>query len=305
MQALVHAIATVQVRIQTHGPLYANNEYQTRYGLIDPILRALEWDTVNPDDVQVEYPVVINNQNKAADYVLLCQGEPLVVIEAKSLSTNLAIARAQGFVYCSSIRAPYLVCTDGDYWEFYETQSKQLLMQSKISSLNVWDAAQKLLYLWKPIVCTSPKNIPQIRTPVSSVSSQRKSTRKSRGGQQSIPPPVPEAIPLCNLPLALASGSAQPPSNIYFPPTYTAVPVGSFKDIMVKTVQYCNSLGKIPSVGVGTIVMPSGVSPQNPSRYSLVGPWFVCTHGSAGQMVQYAIRVLKACGLDPCTVFVS
>jgi hypothetical protein len=305
MQALIHAIATVQVRIQTHGPLYANKEYQTRYGLIDPILRALEWDTANPDDVQVEYTVKVNNQQKEADYVLLCCGKPLVVIEAKSLSENLAKAQVQGFEYCSSIGAAYLVCTDGDCWEFYETQNKRLLQQIKISSLNVCEAAQKLLYLWKPIVCTPPKNIPQICTPVSFASSQRKSTRKSRGGQQSISPPVPGAIPLCNLPLALASGSTQPLSNIYFPPSYAAVPVGSFKDILVKTVDYCNSLGKIPSGGVGIIVMPSGVSPGNPARYSRVGSWFVCTHGSAGQKVEYAIRVLKACGIDPCTIFIS
>jgi predicted type IV restriction endonuclease len=162
MQALVHAIATVQVRIQTNGPLYANNEYQTRYGLIDPILHALEWDTANPDEVQVEYPVVINNQNNAADYVLLCQDKPLVVIEAKSLSTNLARARVQGFVYCSSIGAAYLVCTDGNQWDLYETQSQQLLQKIQLSSLSVYDAALKLLCLWKPIVCTSPKSIPQI-----------------------------------------------------------------------------------------------------------------------------------------------
>jgi len=304
VQALIHAIATVQVRIQTHAPLYANKEYQTRYGLIDPILRALEWDTANPDDVQVEYTVKVNNQQKEADYVLLCCGKPLVVIEAKSLSENLAKAQVQGFEYCSSIGAAYLVCTDGDYWEFYETQNKRLLQQIKISSLNVCEAAQGLLFLWKPIVCTPPKDIPQICTPVSSASSERKVKRKSRGGQQSIPPFVPGATPLCKLPIALASGSTQPPSNIYFPPDYAAVPVGSFKDILVKTVDYCNSLGKIPSGGVRIIVMPSGVSPGNPARYSLVGSWFVCTHGSARQMVEYAIRVLQACGIDPCTVFV-
>lgn len=56
MQALIYAIATVQVRIQTHGPIYVNSELQTRYGLIDPILRALEWDVSNPDEVGTEYP---------------------------------------------------------------------------------------------------------------------------------------------------------------------------------------------------------------------------------------------------------
>jgi hypothetical protein len=306
MQALIHAIATVQVRIQTNGPLYANSELQTRYGLIDPILRALEWDIANPDEVQVEYPVVVNGQNKAADYVLLCQGKPLVVIEAKSLSTNLASARIQGFVYCSSIGAAYLVCTDGDQWEFYETQSQQLLMQTKISSLSVCDAVQKLLCLWKPIVCTSPKNIPQIYTPVSSVSHQHESTRQSRGGQQSIPPPVPGAIPLCDLPYELVSGRTQPPSNIYFPPSYNPISVRSFRDILVQVVNYCDSLGKIPSGGIGGIVVPSGSPLKNPSRYSQAKSksWFVLTHGSAKQMVDYAIRVLKACGIDPCTVFV-
>jgi hypothetical protein len=305
MQALIHAIATVQVRIQTHGPLYANKEYQTRYGLIDPILRALEWDTANPDDVQVEYTVKVNNQQKEADYVLLCCGKPLVVIEAKSLSENLAKAQVQGFEYCSSIGAAYLVCTDGDYWEFYETQNKRLLQQIKISSLNVCEAAQGLLFLWKPIVCTPPKDIPQICTPVSSASSERKVKRKSRGGQKSIPPPVPGAIPLCDLPYELASGKTQTPSYIYFPPNYTAVPVGSFKDILVRTVEYCDRLRKIPQEGVGRIVVPSGTSPGNPARYSRVESWFVCTHGSARQMVEYAIRVLKACGIDPCTVFIS
>jgi hypothetical protein len=291
MQALVHAIATVQVRIQTNGPLYANNEYQTRYGLIDPILHALEWDTANPDEVQVEYPVVINNQNNAADYVLLCQDKPLVVIEAKSLSTNLARARVQGFVYCSSIGAAYLVCTDGNQWDLYETQSQQLLQKIQLSSLSVYDAALKLLCLWKPIVCTSPKSIPQICTP-------------ARGGQQSIPPPVPGAIPLCDLPYELVSGRTQPPSNIYFPPSYNPISVRSFKDILVKVVDYCDSLGKIPSGGIDKIVVPSGSPLKNPSRYSQEKSWFVLTHGSAKQMVDYAIRVLKACGIDPCTVFV-
>jgi hypothetical protein len=252
MQALIHAIATVQVRIQTNGPLYANSELQTRYGLIDPILRALEWDIANPDEVQVEYL----SKGGRADYVLLCHGKPLLVIEAKSLSGSLAGALNQGFGYCSSLGAAYLVCTDGDQWEFYETQNKQLLMQTKISSLSVCDAAQKLLCLWKPIVCTSPKNIPQICTPVSSVSHQHESTRQSRGGQQSIPPPVPGAIPLCDLPYELVSGRTQPPSNIYFPPSYNPISVRSFKDILVKVVDYCDSLGKIPSGGIDKIVVP-------------------------------------------------
>jgi hypothetical protein len=74
----------------------------------------------------------------------------------------------------------------------------------------------------------------------------------------------------------------------------------------VKVVDYCDSLGKIPSGGIDKIVVPSGSPLKNLSRYSQAKSksWFVLTHGSAKQMVDYAIRVLKACGIDPCTVFV-
>jgi len=303
MQALIHAIATVQVRIQTNGPLYANSELQTRYGLIDLILRALEWDVTNPDEVQVEYPVP---RNEKADYVLLCHGKPLVVTEAKSLAKSLAGVENQGFGYCSKIGATRLVCTDGNHWKFYDAQNRELLQEVEISSLSVCEAAQGLLFLWKPIVCTPPKDIPQICTPVSSVSHQHESTHQSRGGQQSIPPPVPGAIPLCDLPYKLVSGRTQPPSNIYFPPSYNPISVRSFKDILVKVVDYCDSLGKIPSGGIDKIVVPWGSPLKNPSRYSQAKSksWFVLTHGSAKQMVDYAIRVLNACGIDPCTVFV-
>ena len=61
-------------------------EATTRYAIIDPILRALGWDTTNRKEVRVEYPC--GPQRKPIDYALFDEGsDPLVLIEAKGLGT--------------------------------------------------------------------------------------------------------------------------------------------------------------------------------------------------------------------------
>jgi hypothetical protein len=123
MQALIHAIATVQVRIQTNGPLYANSELQTRYGLIDLILRALEWDITNPDEVQVEYPVIEKRKSRlclAMSRQAAC-GDRGEVAGRKVLQgwkiRDLGIAAKSAQLV--------LVCTDGNHWKFYEAQNRE------------------------------------------------------------------------------------------------------------------------------------------------------------------------------------
>lgn len=68
-------------------------EDQTRYALIDPILRALGWNTCEPEECYTEYPRPLGGGR--VDYALfrqprslrdigLAQAEPDVIVEAKS-----------------------------------------------------------------------------------------------------------------------------------------------------------------------------------------------------------------------------
>lgn len=69
-------------------------EPQTRYALIDPILRALGWDTEDPKECYPEW-TFRNQRSKRADYVLFARSTsreiidgsaiPVIVIEAKSV----------------------------------------------------------------------------------------------------------------------------------------------------------------------------------------------------------------------------
>ena len=56
----------------------------TRAALIDPLLRELGWDTENPALVMPEYRL----GRGYADYALLKDGKPVMMVEAKKLGNS-------------------------------------------------------------------------------------------------------------------------------------------------------------------------------------------------------------------------
>ena len=59
-------------------------EMQVRDTVINPILKALSWDVENPENVRTEYEV-LRGKKGSADYALLREKVPVVLIEAKKL----------------------------------------------------------------------------------------------------------------------------------------------------------------------------------------------------------------------------
>jgi len=309
MQALLQAIATVQVRIQAHGSIYANSELQTRYGLIDPILRALEWDISDPEEVQVDYDVKVNTDTRVsgrADYLLRHQGKVLAVIEAKALRKLDQFAVNQGFAYCHALGASLLVCTDGDNWEIYDlnkpmasARTSQLFF-SKDSAPVI---GQTLLTLWKPVVCAGVSQPPFIFAAGASAPTSAINSAASVPIIVNVPPS--NAIPLSNLPQLMSRNKSFRPSAIYFPQDYNPTPIRYFNEIIKEVVLFLSNQNLIPQKGIPPIILPVGSTVVNPRRYTLLGAWLTCTHGSAPQVVQSAIRILKRCNINPASVYVS
>jgi hypothetical protein len=309
MQALLQAIATVQVRIQARRSLYANSEYQTRYGLIDPVLRALDWDTSNPDEVQVDCDVKVSADTRVsgrADYLLMYQDRVLVVIEAKALGKLDQSAVSQGFTYCGALGAPLLVCTDGESWEIYDlnkpvasARTSQLLFSKDSTSV----IAQTLLTLWKPIVCAGLSQPPSIFA--SAMPATTSATSNTTNVPTLVNAPPSHAIPLNSLPKLISQSNSFRPSAIYFPPNYSPTPIRYFNDIVKEVVLFLSRQSLIPQAGIPPIVLPSGSTVVNQRRYTLLGSWLTCTHGSASQVVRSAIRILRRCKVNPTSVYVS
>jgi hypothetical protein len=93
-----------------------NKEQQVKLAVIQPILRALDWDDADPSEVVAEFSV----PDGSVDYALLgTTGSPLVFLEAKRLDHADEKGVDQVFRYAANRGVPFLILTDGNIWDFY------------------------------------------------------------------------------------------------------------------------------------------------------------------------------------------
>ena len=85
IQGIEIAIEDIRAHIEKSGQRIGGNgrELQTRYWIIDPIIKALGWDVSNPEQVWIEFPT----NDQFADYAFFPRNTntPVMVIEAKSV----------------------------------------------------------------------------------------------------------------------------------------------------------------------------------------------------------------------------
>ena len=149
---LLELIGLLRGRIETHRERLPYSESLTRYVLIDPLLRELGWDTGDPD---VVYPEYNPGDGTRADYALLVDGKPFLMLEAKSLHNSLDGAARQGVNYCQTQGTPYFAVTDGDRWEVYETHrpvplAEKLVVKFDMAEMPPARACLRALTLWRP-----------------------------------------------------------------------------------------------------------------------------------------------------------
>ena len=118
--ASIHkVIQQVCANAAANTSLFRNNEAATRAALIDPILRALGWDTTNVRMVEPER-MVANKQS--LDYVLKdAQANIRSVVEAKKLGESLDKLGHVGALigYAFSLKPTNFFITDGLNWHYY------------------------------------------------------------------------------------------------------------------------------------------------------------------------------------------
>ena len=152
LESLLTLVEKLRERITANNRELRKNEWLTRYALIDPLLRELGWDTEDPALVIPEYNV---GDGSAADYALLSEGKPVMMVEAKSLGTPLQDALEQGLRYCLIKRTRYLSITDGGRWEIYYDADKpgdpgkKRLVQFDLKNGPATEACLKALTLWE------------------------------------------------------------------------------------------------------------------------------------------------------------
>jgi hypothetical protein len=98
-------------------------EQNTKSNLIDPVLRALGWDTEDFEEVYREYrPKPADNP---VDYALFILRSPRLFIEAKTLGGNLHDRRWANQImgYAAVSGVTWVVLTDGDEYRLYNAHA--------------------------------------------------------------------------------------------------------------------------------------------------------------------------------------
>ena len=118
LNELIELMEELRTKISKFRDKLSSNEFLVRYCLVDPLLRALGWDTSDPEQVEVEY--VDKNSGSRMDYVLKIGGEIRAIVEAKPLREDPRRHLDQLILYGVKAGVPYLVATNGDKWILYD-----------------------------------------------------------------------------------------------------------------------------------------------------------------------------------------
>ena len=94
-------------------------EENTKAGLIEPILEALDWDIHDPDEVCREYRRL--SSDKPVDYALLLLRTARLFVEAKGVGANLDDPKwaNQIIEYATAAGVEWVALTNGAEWRIY------------------------------------------------------------------------------------------------------------------------------------------------------------------------------------------
>ena len=288
---LIHEL---RKRIDTHDEALQQSEALTRYALIDPLLRALGWNTSDPAHVVPEYRLP---NNQIADYVLFDGTGPAIVLESKKLNEQLQSGKAldQGILYCAWTKSRHFVLTDGRRYEIYNAGVIQPSVRFDLKEQDPAEAALQALALWRPGVQAghvTPGHAPVVGPP----------------GPGPKPPPPPPPLDWKPLPEVNPQLGAAHPVAIRFPDN-TTVPAKAWNSILVESVRwlfdgnYLNTTHCPIRVRNGTRyvvattpVHSKGSQFKNDVR---VGPLHVETNLTSLECAKLALHIIEGLDQDP------
>ena len=305
LESLLTLVEKLRERIDNHGDALGQNEMQTRYALIDPLLRELGWDTENPDLVIPEYKGV----GGSADYALFSGDKLLMIVEAKKLDTSLRDEKVltQGLTYCQKEGTRYLSVTDGRRWEIYETHKLASIDEKRIVEFDLKDqsateACLKALTLWglRASGHVDPGQTPFVGPPHNQPASPEPPT----------PQPTPPSLEWQPLSELNQQSHSPKPVEVRFPDN-SVVPVKTWKSILIEVAEWLvkNKLLtenhcpiSVPRKSKKTklyVVHTEAVhSNGRPFRNSTqVGTLYVANNSQ--RAVARAIRIIERVGQDP------
>lgn len=116
-------------------------EEATKTAIIMPFFSMLGYDVFNPHEFVPEFTADVGiKKGEKVDYAILQNGEPVILIECKSLSEDLAKHGSQLFRYFGTTNAKFAILTNGLIYRFFtDLDNKNKMDKDPFLSINILD----------------------------------------------------------------------------------------------------------------------------------------------------------------------
>ena len=287
MHDLVNALNLVRDRIDKHGHKCAKNEMMTRYSLIDPLLKALDWDVSDPGVVVPEDV----GPNGTTDYTM--SGNSML-IEAKRFNESLDkhVRRLVDYIKAKNVR--YGVLTNGGRWRVYDSKqtTRTPVVEFDVNDVN-GIIIPDVMKLYRSVVLAS--------LPEKSVSESEPSGEGGSNGN------ILRIVPLTKIDFRKEN---DPPIQVSWGDVIE-IGLKRWADVLVYIAQYL-VVDHGGLTAADCPVMPESrnsknailnTSPTNPNKTKFqgerIGKLFLNKHGDRKTVIKKACRLAEVAGLDP------
>ncbi len=148
MSDLSESLRSLAVRIEKSLDHVATEE-ATKTAFVLPFISALGYDVFNPIEVTPELDADIGiKKGEKIDYAIMRAGEPIILFECKSHTSDLGQAhKSQLYRYFSVTNARLAVLTNGiDYWFFSDLDHPNRMDDRPFLVFNVLDIPENLVH---------------------------------------------------------------------------------------------------------------------------------------------------------------
>lgn len=116
-------------------------EEATKTSVIMPFFQSLGYDIFNPEEFLPEFTADVGiKKGEKVDFVILQNGDPIILIEAKSIQEKLEKHDSQLFRYFGTTTAKFAILTNGIIYRFYTDLDEQNKMDaSPFFEFNIFD----------------------------------------------------------------------------------------------------------------------------------------------------------------------
>ncbi len=106
-------------------------EEATKTSFIMPFFILLGYDVFDPMEFVPEFTADVEiKKGEKVDYAIMSNGEPVILIEAKSISGKLEKYDSQLFRYFGSTKAKFAILTNGIEYKFFTDLDEKNIMDS-------------------------------------------------------------------------------------------------------------------------------------------------------------------------------